>query len=67
MRIILRKKFGEIQAYLKKQEKNKQTIQFFYLKELEKKSKVQNQQEIIINIRTEINEIVTRKKNSKGQ
>ena len=61
---VLRGKFIAIQAYLKKQEKSQINNLTLHLKELEKeeqtKHKVSRRREII-NIRTEINEIETKK------
>ena len=61
---VLRQKFIEIQAYLKKQEKSQINNLTLYLKQLKKeeqtKAKVSRRKEVI-KIRVEINEIGLRK------
>ena len=61
---VLRGKFIAIQAYLKKQEKSQINNQTLYLKELEKEEQTEqkfSRRKEIIKIRTEINELETKK------
>ena len=65
---VLRGKFIAIQAYLKKQEKSQINNQTLYLKELEKEEQTEqkfSRRKEIIKIRTEINELETKKTKAK--